>query len=177
MKKRFWTLFLIAVCCFFGLFLFHSPVEARVTSEQKKEYVNALSQLMKDGVESKKMDLYSRIARGTSGKNALQQAAIQNRAALMAEGIDFLDGSWVNYYSVAVSGDRTVFNSTKMMSRKTFRRRYQKIMQALGEVLSCVKPGMTDADKAMAVYYYLAKNTVYEETKDCHTGYDVLVNQ
>ena len=176
MKKRFWTLFLIAVCCFFGLFLFHSPVEARVTSEQKKEYVNALSQLMKDGVESKKMDLYSRIARGTSGKNALQQAAIQNRAALMAEGIDFLDGSWVNYYSVAVSGDRTVFNSTKMMSRKTFRRRYQKIMQALGEVLSCVKPGMTDADKAMAVYYYLAKNTVYEETKDCHTGYDVLVN-
>lgn len=176
MKKRFHAIVFILVCCFFGGFFFHSTVEARMTAEQKKEYVAALSQLMKDGVEKKNMDIYAQIAKGNTGKNALRQAAVQNRAALMAEGIDFLDGNWINYYAVESSGEHTVFNSTKTISRKLYRRRYQKIMRALGEVLSCVEPGMSDADKAMAVYYYLAKNTVYENTEDCHTGYDVLVN-
>lgn len=176
MKERKQTLFLVIFCCFLGIFFFYSPVKARATSEQKKEYINVLSQLIKEGVESKKMDAYAQIAKGNMGKNALRQAAIQNRAALMAEGIDFLDENWVNYYTVETTEGRTKFNSTKIISRRTYRRRYNEIMQALAEVLSCIEPGMTDADKAMAVYYYLAKNTTYENTEDCHTGYDVLVN-
>ena len=176
MKKRLCIMFGMIICCFIGCISYGSSAKAGELTEQKKEYVNVLSQLIKDGVESQKMDLYAGISKGSAGQNALKQAAVQNRAALMAEGIDFLDGSWANYYAVGISGNRTVFNSTKTISRKTYRRRYQKIMQALGEVLSCVEPGMTDADKTMAVYYYLAKNTVYENTADCHTGYDVLVN-
>ena len=35
---------------------------------------------------------------------------------------------------------------------------------------------MSQADKAMAVYIYLAENTTYKESADAHTGYDVLVN-
>ena len=176
MRKTIRTFIFVILCCFFGIFFFHSPVEARVTAEQKQEYVNALSQLIRDGVEHKKMDLYAEAAKGSSGKAALLQAAIQNRAALIAEGIDFLDGSWANYYAVETVDGHTVFNSTKTISRKAYQRRYQKIMQALGEVLASVEPDMTDADKAMAVYYYLAKNTTYVESEDCHSGYDVLVN-
>lgn len=176
MKERKRILFVVALCCFFGIFFFYSPVQAKVTSEQKKEYSNVLSQLIKEGVENKKMDAYADVSRGNTGTKVLRQAAIQNRAALMAEGIDFLDESWVNYYTVETKKGRTEFNSTKTLSRKTYRRRYKEIMQGLAEVLSCVEPGMTDADKAMAVYYYLAKNTTYENTEDCHTGYDVLVN-
>ena len=166
----------IILCCFLCCISFGSSANAGELTEQKKEYVNVLSQLIKDGVKSQKMDLYADISRGNIGKDALMQAAVQNRAALMAEGIDFLDGNWSNYYAVESSGNRTFFNSTKTISRKTYCKRYRNIMQALGEVLSCVEPGMTDADKAMAVYYYLAKNTVYKNTADCHTGYDVLVN-
>ena len=35
---------------------------------------------------------------------------------------------------------------------------------------------MSQADKAMAVYIYFAENTTYKESKDAHTGYDVLVS-
>ena len=74
---------------------------------------------MKDGVEKKNMDIYAQIAKGNTGKNALRQAAVQNRAALMAEGIDFLDGNWINYYAVESSGEHTVFNSTEDDQQKT----------------------------------------------------------
>ena len=57
MKKRFRAIVFILVCCFFGGFFFHSTVEARTTAEQKKEYVAALSRLMKDGVGKKNMDI------------------------------------------------------------------------------------------------------------------------
>ena len=36
-------------------------VEAKVSSEQKKEYVNALSQAIRDGVTSKNMDIYAKV--------------------------------------------------------------------------------------------------------------------
>ncbi|MCD8020810.1 MAG: InlB B-repeat-containing protein, partial [Clostridiales bacterium] len=150
--------------------------EARVTAEEKKEYINALSEAIQDGVASQNMDLYAKIAKMTAGKNALKKAIMQNRAALMAEGIDYLDdSSWSHYYTVKKSGGHTVFSSTKTISRKKFARRYQKIMDGVKEVLSCIDSSMTDADKAMAVYYYLAINTTYKDSSDSHTGYDVLV--
>lgn len=176
MKKRSNAAVFYAVCCFFILLFFHTPVEAKVTAEQKKEYVDTLGALIRNGTESRKLDAYAEVAKGNTGKKALRQAAMQNRAALMAEGIDALDENWTNYYAVDTRNGRTIFNSTKTIGRKAYRRRYHKIMRALSEVLACVEPGMTDADKAMAVYYYLAKNTVYEQTSDCHTGYDVLVS-
>ena len=60
-------------------------VEAKVSSEQKKEYINALSQAIRDGVATQNMDIYAKVARGTVGKKCLKQAVLQNRAALMAE--------------------------------------------------------------------------------------------
>ena len=150
-------------------------VEAKVSSEQKKEYINALSQVIRDGVATQNMDIYAKVARGTVGKKCLKQAVLQNRAALMAEGIDFLDDNWKQYYAVSTVGKKTVFNSTKTISRSAYRTRYRNIMKALSEVLGCVEPSMTDADKAMVVYYCLTKNTTYEKSEDCHTGYDVLV--
>ena len=151
-------------------------VEAKVSSEQKKEYVTALSQAIRDGVTSKNMDIYAKVSKGSVGRKCLRQAILRNRAALMAEGIDFLDDNWKQYYAVSTVGKKTVFNSTKTISRQEYLIRYHNIMDGLSEVLACVEPSMTEADKAMAVYYYLTKNTVYQKTEDCHTGYDVLVN-
>lgn len=174
MKNRFWLNILVFVFCIAGIFFSSVSAKAAVPG-QKKEYTQALSDAIRNGTENKNMDIYARIARTGAGKKAMRQAVIKNRAALMAEGIDFLDSNWSHYYVVAESGNRTVFNSTKSVSRRTYQRRYSEIMRGLNEVLSCIEPGMNDADKAMAVYYYLAKHTEYRQSQDCHTGYDVLV--
>lgn len=176
MKKRVSMMLMFLILLVIGVGYKSIPVEARVTSEQKKEYVNALSQAIRDGVASRNMDIYADVSKGAVGKQCLKQAVLQNRAALMAEGIDFLDENWKQYYSVNSVNGKTVFNSTKNMSRKQYRLRYRNIMRGLNEVLACVEPSMTAADKAMAVYCYLTKETVYKNSKDCHTGYDVLVN-
>ena len=175
MKKRFWLNVLVFVFCIASIFFSSTEAEAASVPGQKKEYPQALSDAIRNGVENKNMDLYARIAKTGAGKKAMKQAVIQNRAALMAEGIDFLDSNWSHYYAVTTVGKCTVFNSTKSVSRRTYQRRYYEIMQGLNEVLACIEPGMNDADKAMAVYYYLAKNTEYRQSQDCHTGYDVLV--
>lgn len=94
----------------------------------------------------------------------------------MAEGIDFLDSNWSQYYAVETRDGATTFNSTKLISRSKFRRRYKKIIRGLDEALSTVDSSMSQADKAMAVYIYFAENTTYKESKDAHTGYDVLVS-
>lgn len=176
MGKRITMILLLFLLTVVGVGYNGISVEAKVSSEQKKEYVNALSQAIRDGVTSKNMDIYAEISKGSLGQKCLRQAILQNRAALMAEGIDFLDDNWKQYYAVSTVGKKTVFNSTKTISRKEYQTRYDNIMDGLAEVLACVEPSMTDADKAMAVYYYLAKNTVYQKSEDCHTGYDVLVN-
>lgn len=176
MGKRRTVIRMLILLTLFGIGYNGISVEARVSSEQKKEYVNTLSQAIRDGVTSKNMDIYAKVSKGSVGRKCLRQAILQNRAALMAEGIDFLDDNWKQYYAVSTVGKKTVFNSTKTISRKEYLTRYRNIMEGLSEVLACVEPSMTDADKAMAVYYYLAKNTVYQNSKDCHTGYDVLVN-
>lgn len=176
MKRRLYILSSTILFCLFSIICLNVSVCAKTSSEQKKEYTNALSEAIRDGVEQKNMDLYAKLYKTTAGKNALRQAAIQNRAALMAEGIDFLDDSWKDYYAIEESEDHIVFNTTKIYSRKTYKKRYQKIMNGLNEVLSCVESTMTDADKAMAVYYFIAKHTTYQASADCHTGYDVLVN-
>ena len=93
----------------------------------------------------------------------------------MAERIDSLDSNWSQYYAVEKEGNATVFNSTKLISRTKFQRRYKKIIKGLDEALETVESSMTQADKAMAVYTYFAKNTIYRESADAHTGYDVLV--
>ena len=93
----------------------------------------------------------------------------------MAERIDFLDSNWPQYYAVEKEGNAMVFNSTKLISRTKFQRRYKKIIKGLDEALETVESSMTQADKAMAVYTYFAKNTIYRESADAHTGYDVLV--
>lgn len=159
-----------------GSFFFTKDVDAAAFSNSQKEYINVLSRLMIDGTISKNMDVYKNVSRGKSGEKCMRAAAISNRAALIAEGIDFLDSNWSQYYAVETRDGVTTFNSTKLISRKKFQRRYKKVIKGLDEVLSSIDSSMSQADKAMAVYIYLAENTTYKESSDAHTGYDVLVN-
>ena len=164
--------FLIVV----GSIFFTKEVHAEAFSDTQKEYINTLSRLMIEGKVSENMDIYRSVSKGESGRKCMMAAAISNRAALMAEGIDFLDSNWSQYYAVETKNDRTTFNSTKLISRKKFKARYKKIIKGLDEALASVDSSMSQADKAMAVYIYLAENTTYKESADAHTGYDVLVN-
>ena len=81
------------------------------------------------------MDVYGSVSQGSSGRACLRAAAINNRAAIMAERIDFLDSNWSQYYAVEKEGNATVFNSTKLISRTKFQRRYKKIIKGLDEAL------------------------------------------
>lgn len=49
----------------------------------------------------------------------------------------------------------------------------QQVAQILDE---CVLPGMTDVQIALALHDYLIVNTVYDETMEKNTGYDLIVN-
>lgn len=185
MKERRWLsrelkragsiLFLL---CFIlaGSLFFTKDVDAATFSDTQKEYINVLSKFMIEGTVSENLDVYRTVSQGKSGKKCMEAAAISNRAALMAEGIDFLDSNWSQYYAVETRDGATTFNSTKLISRSKFRRRYKKIIRGLDEALSTVDSSMSQADKAMAVYIYFAENTTYKESKDAHTGYDVLVS-
>lgn len=185
MKERRWIsrelkragsiLFLL---CFIlaGSLFFTKDVDAATFSDTQKEYINVLSKFMIEGTVSGNLDVYRTVSQGKSGKKCMEAAAISNRAALMAEGIDFLDSNWSQYYAVETRDGATTFNSTKLISRSKFRRRYKKIIRGLDEALSTVDSSMSQADKAMAVYIYFAENTTYKESKDAHTGYDVLVS-
>ena len=159
-----------------GSFFFTKDVDAATFSDTQKEYINVLSKFMIEGTVSENLDVYRTVSQGKSGKKCMEAAAISNRAALMAEGIDFLDSNWSQYYAVETRDGATTFNSTKLISRSKFRRRYKKIIRGLDEALSTVDSSMSQADKAMAVYIYFAENTTYKESKDAHTGYDVLVS-
>lgn len=174
LKKAGSILFLL---CFIlaGSFFFTKDVDAATFSDEQKEYINVLSKFMIEGTVSENVDIYRTVSQGESGKKCMEAAAISNRAALMAEGIDFLDSNWSQYYAVETKDGATTFNSTKLISRSKFRRRYKKILRGLDEALSTVDSSMSQADKAMAVYIYFAENTTYKESKDAHTGYDVLV--
>ena len=167
----------IFLFCFIlaGSLFFTKDVNAAAFSNIQKEYINVLSKLMMEGTVSQNMDIYKSVSQGSSGRACLRVAALHNRAAIMAEGIDFLDSNWSQYYAVGKDGSSTVFNSTKLISRTKFQRRYRRIIKGLDEALESVDSSMTQADKAMAVYIYFAKNTVYKESEDAHTGYDVLV--
>lgn len=161
---------------FGGKLFFTKDVDAATFSDTQKEYINVLSKFMIEGTVSGNLDVYRTVSQGKSGKKCMEVAAISNRAALMAEGIDFLDSNWSQYYAVETRDGATTFNSTKLISRSKFRRRYKKIIRGLDEALSTVDSSMSQADKAMAVYIYFAENTTYKESKDAHTGYDVLVS-
>ena len=167
----------IFLFCFilFGSLFFTKDVDAAAFSNTQKEYINVLSKLIMEGTVSQNMDIYKGVSQGSAGRVCLRTAALNNRAAIMAEGIDFLDSNWSQYYAVEKDGSSTVFNSTKLISRAKYQRRYKKIIKGLDEALESVDSSMTQADKAMAVYIYFAKNTVYKESADAHTGYDVLV--
>ena len=93
---------------------------------------------MIEGTVSENLDVYRTVSQGKSGKKCMEAAAISNRAALMAEGIDFLDSNWSQYYAVETRDGATTFNSTKLISRSKFRRRYKKIIRGLDEALSTV---------------------------------------
>ena len=169
---------ILFLLCFIlaGSFFFTKDVDAATFSDTQKEYINVLSKFMIEGTVSGNLDVYRTVSQGKSGKKCMEAAAISNRAALMAEGIDFLDSNWSQYYAVETRDGATTFNSTKLISRSKFRRRYKKIIRGLDEALSTVDSSMSQADKAMAVYIYFAENTTYKESKDAHTGYDVLVS-
>ena len=168
---------ILFLLCFIlaGSLFFTKDVDAATFSDTQKEYINVLSKFMIEGTVSGNLDVYRTVSQGKSGKKCMEAAAISNRAALMAEGIDFLDSNWSQYYAVETR-DGATFNSTKLISRSKFRRRYKKIIRGLDEALSTVDSSMSQADKAMAVYIYFAENTTYKESKDAHTGYDVLVS-
>ena len=169
---------ILFLLCFIlaGSLFFTKDVDAATFSDTQKEYINVLSKFMIEGTVSGNLDVYRTVSQGKSGKKCMEVAAISNRAALMAEGIDFLDSNWSQYYAVETRDGATTFNSTKLISRSKFRRRYKKIIRGLDEALSTVDSSMSQADKAMAVYIYFAENTTYKESKDAHTGYDVLVS-
>lgn len=169
---------ILFLLCFIlaGSLFFTKDVDAVTFSDTQKEYINVLSKFMIEGTVSGNLDVYRTVSQGKSGKKCMEAAAISNRAALMAEGIDFLDSNWSQYYAVETRDGATTFNSTKLISRSKFRRRYKKIIRGLDEALSTVDSSMSQADKAMAVYIYFAENTTYKESKDAHTGYDVLVS-
>ncbi len=169
---------ILFLLCFIlaGSLFFTKDVNAATFSDTQKEYINVLSKFMIEGTVSGNLDVYRTVSQGKSGKKCMEAAAISNRAALMAEGIDFLDSNWSQYYAVETRDGATTFNSTKLISRSKFRRRYKKIIRGLDEALSTVDSSMSQADKAMAVYIYFAENTTYKESKDAHTGYDVLVS-
>ena len=174
--RRVEGIFFLFLLILAGSFFFTKDVDAAAFSNSQKEYINVLSRLMIDGTVSKNMDVYKNVSRGKSGEKCMRTAAISNRAALIAEGIDFLDSNWSQYYAVETRDGVTTFNSTKLVSRKKFQRRYKQVIKGLDAVLSSVDSSMSQADKAMAVYIYLAENTTYKESSDAHTGYDVLVN-
>lgn len=169
---------ILFLLCFIlaGSLFFTKDVDVATFSDTQKEYINVLSKFMIEGTVSGNLDVYRTVSQGKSGKKCMEAAAISNRAALMAEGIDFLDSNWSQYYAVETRDGATTFNSTKLISRSKFRRRYKKIIRGLDEALSTVDSSMSQADKAMAVYIYFAENTTYKESKDAHTGYDVLVS-
>lgn len=169
---------ILFLLCFIlaGSLFFTKDVDAATFSDTQKEYINVLSKFMIEGTVSGNLDVYRTVSQGKSGKKCMEVAAISNRAVLMAEGIDFLDSNWSQYYAVETRDGATTFNSTKLISRSKFRRRYKKIIRGLDEALSTVDSSMSQADKAMAVYIYFAENTTYKESKDAHTGYDVLVS-
>ena len=174
--KRAGSILLLLCFILAGSFFFTKDVDAATFSDTQKEYINVLSKFMIEGTVSENLDVYRTVSQGKSGKKCMEAAAISNRAALMAEGIDFLDPNWSQYYAVETRDGATTFNSTKLISRSKFRRRYKKIIRGLDEALSTVDSSMSQADKAMAVYIYFAENTTYKESKDAHTGYDVLVS-
>lgn len=174
--KRAGSILLLLCFILAGSFFFTKDVDAATFSDTQKEYINVLSKFMIEGTVSENLDVYRTVSQGKSGKKCMEAAAISNRAALMAEGIDFLDSNWSQYYAVETRDGATTFNSTKLISRSKFRRKYKKIIRGLDEALSTVDSSMSQADKAMAVYIYFAENTTYKESKDAHTGYDVLVS-
>ena len=168
LKRAGSILFLLCFILAGSLFL-TKDVNAATFSDTQKEYINVLSKFMIEGTVSGNLDVYRTVSQGKSGKKCMEAAAISNRAALMAEGIDFLDSNWSQYYAVETRDGATTFNSTKLISRSKFRRRYKKIIRGLDEALSTVDSSMSQADKAMAVYIYFAENTTYKESKDAHT--------
>ena len=174
--KRAGSILLLLCYIWAGSFFVTKDGDAATFSDTQKEYINVLSKFMIEGTVSGNLDVYRTVSQGKSGKKCMEAAAISNRAALMAEGIDFLDSNWSQYYAVETRDGATPFNSTKLISRSKFRRRYKKIIRGLDEALSTVDSSMSQADKAMAVYIYFAENTTYKESKDAHTGYDVLVS-
>ena len=169
---------ILFLLCFIlaGSLFFTKDVDAATFSDTQKEYINVLSKFMIEGTVSGNLDVYRTVSQGKSGKKCMEAAAISNRAALMAEGIDFLDSNWSQYYAVETRDGSTTFNSTKLIRRCLVRLRYMMILRGLDEALSTVDSSMSQADKAMAVYIYFAENTTYKESKDAHTGYDVLVS-
>lgn len=141
--RRVEGIFFLFLLILAGSFFFTKDVDAAAFSNSQKEYINVLSRLMIDGTVSKNMDVYKNVSRGKSGEKCMRTAAISNRAALIAEGIDFLDSNWSQYYAVETRDGVTTFNSTKLVSRKKFQRRYKQVIKGLDAVLSSVDSSMS----------------------------------
>lgn len=164
---------LVVWCFLLGVTI---TAQAKVTEEQKQDYTNTLCRVIRDGDESAKLNSYQNIYKTSEGKKCLKKAVLENRAVLIAEGIDGLDSSWKNYYKVKKQNNEVILVAEKSLRRSTYEKRYQKVQNGLKKILGQVDKGMNSADKAMAVYTYLAKNITYVKSVECHSGYDVLVN-
>ena len=83
---------LILLCVILaGSVFFTKDVNAASFSNTQREYINVLSKLMIEGTVTQNMDVYGSVSQGSSGRACLRAAAINNRAAIMAERIDFLE--------------------------------------------------------------------------------------
>ncbi len=167
-KACFWMI------CFLLFFLVPCHTKAKISKSQKEDYTSRLSILVRSGATSANMDEYRGIYNTKTGRDCLKKAVLDNRAALIAEKIDALDTDWKNYYRVTEQNDHIMFTSRKMVSRSGYKKRYKLVRKGLNRILGQVEKSMTEADKAMEIYAYLSKNTLYQNTSDSHTGYDVL---
>ena len=89
----------------------------------------------------------------------------------MAERIDFLDSNWSQYYAVEKKGMQRYLTARSLSAGQSFKDVIKKIIKGLDEALETVESSMTQADKAMAVYTYFAKE--YHIQRICRCTYGI----
>lgn len=100
---------------------FTKDVNAASFSNTQREYINVLSKLMMEGTVTQNMDVYGSVSQGSSGRACLRAAAINNRAAIMAERIDFLDSNWSQYYAVEKEGMQRYLTARSLSAGQSFK--------------------------------------------------------
>lgn len=78
------------------------------------------------------------------------------------------------YYYMEDTGLVTEFEPENLDPEIYDRTAYEQALASVMDV--CVKEGMTELQIALSVHDYLVANTVYDESMEANTGYDLLIN-